>query len=169
MGKIVDPPRTEAAFVRVVTVVSMPPEESGTGTEQDHRSSYLYVPSLQLIWAQRRIQTATGAQTRAVWQRPNALVVQELGNLLYGVKRFPPRRLDQIKHSPAVTLPEKLGNHPTVATPQPVTPSVPSQPAGDSGSSSDFPWWTIGAALVLAMVTAASMRLRRGSSEPRAT
>jgi hypothetical protein len=165
MGKVVRPPRVSAPFVRVVGVITAPLDES-KGTDQVlGRPSYLYVPSLRLIRAQRQRKGESG--TRAVWQRADALLVQNLTSLIWGLKRFRAQRLDLIGHSPKVTMPERLGSHPTTETPSQI--AAPQRPGAAGGSDgAEFPWWTIGVALALGAAAGAA-RLRRAASGPHAT
>ena len=166
MGKKTHPPGTSAAFVRVVTVISEPSGAAAGTEEVVARSSYLYVPSLHLIRTQRRTQGATGIQMKAVWQRADPLLVQSLGELLYGFPRFAPVRLDHLRFSPPVKLPEKLGSHATVAATTGL--ATPPQAVKDTHDSGGVPWWAIVAGLALA-AAGAVMVFRRGSTEPHAT
>jgi hypothetical protein len=145
MGTIAHVPAATAPFVRVVAKVSGPPSSAGGPEVEIARSSYLYVPSLHLIRAQRRRNGGSGAQMRAVWQHADALLVQNLRSLLRGVPRFAPRRLDRIRHSPAVTLPVR----PTLA-----------RPPADTRQ-----WWSIVPTLAMAL-TRLLKRLRPGARTP---
>lgn len=166
IGAKTEPPSSSAPFVRVVAVISEPPGTDG-GTEMEiARSSYLYFPSLHLIRTQGRTQGGTGPQMKARWQHADALLVENLGEMLDGVRRFPAARLDRIRHSPPVKLPEKLGSRPTVATTSEV--ATPPAPVKDTRDSGGFPWWALVAGLAVAAAGAALMR-RRGPTEPHAT
>lgn len=164
MGRITDPPSGSAPFVRVVTTISMPAEETGADADEVRRSSYLYVPSLHLMRGQRMRGAGANRRMRATWQKVDALTQQDLHNHLAGIKRFPGRPLAAIGRSPAVTLPPDNGVPGTgPREPEMTIHYVPKKHADDGGTS--ISWWLGGGAgaAALAGLALVTSRRRRGA------
>lgn len=170
MGRITEPPSGSAPFVRVVTTMSFPAEETGADEDEIHRSSYLYVPSLHIMRAQRLRGAGKDRRMRATWQKVDALTQQDLHNHLAGIKRFPATPLAAIGRSPAVKLPPDNGV-PDAGPREPdmVIHYLPKQKhAADEGGTS-IAWWIGGGAGVAALAGLALVAVRRRRDTPPAS
>lgn len=168
MGRVIDPPVVSAPFVRVVVGIGEPGQAAdGTNSLVMARSSYLYVPSLQLFRAPRR--SASGRLSAPAWQRAGGTLVSGLSDVLGGVARFPARRLNSIGPSPAVELPRPdAGEERGVTALSPSRVEQQGSPAGNGGT--DAGWWAGGFAVLALLGLAAAVRHRRsGSSAAPAT
>jgi len=152
-------PTTSAPFVRIVIVIAEPADAAGRG-DVIAKQSYIYVPSLHLA----RTLGPGRAHKRQVWQHVDALAQQTLGRMLYGIERFPARRLDELGRSPAVKLPPR---HPVAMNrssgPVDGTPHYKPITEDPRGDSSGIAWWIwpVGG---LAALLAAGLIARRANA-----